>query len=448
MNNPWDAILENQKKVMDFWSGMARQMANTPAQNGNGKAAGADLMNQWMEQQKQFWEQWTKNMQPENAMSAMPEQWRQWMEMQQKFTEQYMQLYRENAAKMGLKWPDMDMSAFMPARVMEENLRNWRQWTQSGDQWLRDAMMAKMPYNMQPHYANFLRFFDDLKRYWEPFARMIQHGMTNPEMIEKYFNYDAYTKVINQLMGFKPVGNVTELIEAVNHYFEVIAQRMNEEASQWVTLSDSWRSKMNEIFAGSQAPFFQFSNDINNRLRDQLTPFFNVAAQGKQTEMVKLLRDIQFGYVSFILKTAELQTKVYEAGRFALPEVMREQYEAYQKTKELPDYNAFLHQYINKLEAHILEVLQADDYSKLQSEIAALGVTIKHKADKLAELMLSDWPLLSRSEADDIAQEVAALRKKLRTMEERLEQLEARAPANAEANDDKASRSKRVTAKS
>ncbi|HRF39990.1 MAG TPA: hypothetical protein PK198_14465, partial [Saprospiraceae bacterium] len=81
MKNAWDSVLDNQKKVMDFWGNMAQQM--TP--NTKKAEAPADMFTQWMEQQKSVWEQWMKGMKPEDAMTAMPEQLRQWAEMQQKF---------------------------------------------------------------------------------------------------------------------------------------------------------------------------------------------------------------------------------------------------------------------------------------------------------------------------------------------------------------------------
>ena len=451
MKNPWDAIVENQKKTLEFWSNLSEQMTTAPAANGNGKKADAatDFFSQWAEQQKALWEQMTKTAaNPQDALAAMPEQFRQWTEMQQQFTEQYMTLYKENALKMGLPTPQMDMGASMPGRIMEENLKNWKNWTQSGDKWMRDQMMGKLPFNMQPHYANFIEFFDDVHRYWEPFSRMIQNGIFDRDTVDKYFNRDAYLKVVNQLMGFKPVGNVTGLIDSVNAYFEKMTSHFGDDAAKWNTVSDTWRSKMADFYSGSHVPMLQFGNDINNRLRDQLTPFFNIAAQGRQTEIAKLMRDIQFAYISFILKTSELQSKVYDAGQFVLPDLLRKYYQEYQESEEMPDFQAFLHKYINELEDQILTVLNADEYSKLQSEIAALGVSIKSMNDKAGELVFADMPFLTRSEGDDFAKEAAAMRKKVRTLEQRLEALESMLNnAQGDAAADTAAKAKRSTAK-
>jgi BMFP domain-containing protein YqiC len=446
MNNPWDALLDNQKKVMEFWGRLASQTAPTPNETGKHSTKENDIFSEWMNQQKSFWEKWTQSAQSEDSVKAMPEQFRQWMEMQQRMTEQYAAMYKEQASKMGLNWPQPDLSVFMPNRIMEENFKQWKSWSQGGDKWMRNTLMAKMPYNMQPHYNNFVEFFDDLHRYWEPFSRMIQNGIFDKELVEKYFTRDAYLKTVNQLMGFKPVGNVTELIDYVNHYFERIMSQVGEEGSKWTAVSDNWREKMTDFISGSHVPMLQFGNDLNNRLRDQLTPFFNIAAQGRQTEVAKLLRDVQFGYISFILKTSELQSKVYDAGQYALPDVLRRYYETYQKNRETPDFQAFLHTYINELENRILEVLNADDYSMLQSEIAALGANLKQTSDRASELIWSDMPFITRSEGDDFAREAAAIRKKMRALEQRLEALENR-PALSTESDLPTSKSKRAAVK-
>ena len=446
MNNPWDALMDNQKKVMEFWSQMAAQ-TSSPS-NGNGKHTGTtkDMFSEWMEQQKSFWEKWMQSAKSEESMKAMPEQFRQWMELQQRMTEQYAAMFKEQASKMGMNWTQSDLSMFMPNKIMDENFKQWKAWSQGSEKWMRDSLMAKMPFNMQPHYHNFVEFFDDLRRYWEPFSRMIQNGIFDKEMVEKYFTRDAYLKTVNQLMGFKPVGNVTELIDSVNHYFESIINQVGEEDSKWSAVSDNWRSKMSDFISGSHVPMLQFGNDLNNRLRDQLTPFFNIAAQGRQTEVAKLLRDVQFGYISFILKTAELQSKVYDAGQFAMPDVLRQYYEDYQKNRETPDFQALLHTYINELENRILEVLNADDYSKLQSEIAALGASLKQTSDRASELIWADMPFITRSEGDDFAREAAAMRKKMRDLEHRLEAVEHATGTSAEP-EVTASKSKRSTVK-
>ncbi|MCB0548557.1 MAG: hypothetical protein KDD19_13330 [Phaeodactylibacter sp.] len=428
MSNQFDTIIEGQKKAMEFWSSLSEQMtkAFTPQTQANGKAKddAQDLFTEWFKKQQEFFEQAVKAGQdPQKALEQAPEKMRAWMELQTEYAQKWAKFYQDNAEKMGLKLPEYK-GAFNPAGFFEEGMKNWKEWMNKGNKWMSEQVYDKMPYSMRPHFTNFVESYDYLQRYWEPLQRLIQNGMYTKEMIDKYFSPDAYQKVVNQMMGFRPVGNTSELIENVNQWFETYLSYTNKEAGDWSSVSDTWKEKMREYMSKGNLPFFEMATDFNNRMRDQLAPFYNIMAQGRQTESAKLMRDIQFAYISFVLKSAELQTKVYEAGQFAMPDTIRDFFKKYKDSKDMPDFQAFFQHYVNTLEDTLLEVLHSEEYSKLQSEVASTGTTIKSMTDKIMELTYADLPFLTKSDGDDIAKESNALRQKMRKLEQKVAELE------------------------
>jgi len=171
-------------------------------------------------------------------------------------------------------------------------------------------------------------------------------------------------------------------------------------------------------------PYFEIATDLTQRMRDHLVPFENIMEQGRETEIIKLMRDLQFGYVSFLMQSAKLQSQVHDSGRFALPDTIRKYYQQYQETNELPDYQTFFSDYVNQLETSILDVLHASEYSQLQSKVSVAGAKLKSMKEKILELMFVDIPFLTRTDGDDFARETNALRKKVRTLEQRIAALE------------------------
>lgn len=427
MSNQFDTIIEGQKKAMEFWSSLSEQMAKAfkpEATNGKAKDDAQSLFTEWFRKQQEFFENAVKAGQdPQKALEKAPEQMRQWMEMQTEYAQKWAKFYQDNAEKMGLKLPEFK-GAFNPAGFFEEGMRNWREWMNKGNKWMSEQVYDRIPYNMRPHFTNFMESYDYLHRYWEPMQRLIQNGMYNKEMIDKYFSPEAYQKVVNQMMGFRPVGNTSELIENVNKWFETYLSYINQESGDWSSVSDTWKEKMQEYMDKGNLPFFEMATDFNNRMRDQLAPFYNIMAQGRQTEVAKLMRDIQFAYIAFILKSAELQSKVYEAGQFAMPDTVRDLYKKFKDNKDMPDYQDFFQHYVNTLEDTLLDVLHSEEYSKLQSEVAATGTSIKAMTDKIMELTYADLPFLTKSDGDDIAKEANALRQKMRKLEQKVAELE------------------------
>ena len=91
----------------------------------------------------------------------------------------------------------------------------------------------------------------------------------------------------------------------------------------------------------------------------------------------------------------------------------------------MPNYTEFFNRYANNLEDYILEVLESDEYSKLQADVSKVGITVKSKMDELIELAFNDFPFLMKSFADEVAQENKSLRRKVRDLENRLYAIES-----------------------
>jgi soluble cytochrome b562/uncharacterized protein YeeX (DUF496 family) len=325
---------------------------------------------------------------------------------------------------MGWKMPELEGFAKTPQELAKQTFEQWKAWLGDGAAFMPRQVMEKLPSSMQPHFKNFIDSYQHVYRHWEPILNMIKNGLYDQSVVDKYFSADAYHKIVNQAMGYKAVGNVSEVIENVNKWFEKALNGYKEEWGNLSAVSDNWRKGIKEQIEKGNLPYFEIATDLTQRMRDHLVPFENIMAQGRETDIIRTMRDIQFGYVSFLLKSAKLQSQVYESGRFAMPDVIRKYYQQYMETKELPDYQTFFNDFINQLEDSILDVLHAGEYSQLQSEISVAGARLKSMQEKLLELWFADIPFLTRSDGDDIARETTALRKKVRSMEQRIAVLE------------------------
>lgn len=416
MNKQVEALFESQKQAFEYWSKMAEQFAQQATPN---KAGETHPFADWFAKQQEFFQQ--AYGQP-NPFQAQPDQLRQWMELQRQYADNWLNFMRSAGAPGLPAW----MPGSDPASYVEESMKQWKDWLQQGQGWANAQLLEHMPYTMQPHFKNFLSSTELMRKYWEPITRMIENGLMDHDIVSKYFSRDAYHEFVDKVMGFKAIGNVSEVVDNINTWFERYLSWFNQEDRQWADLAEQWKNKVQASWTQGHAPLFQMASDLNNSMRDQLLPFYNVMAQGRQTEIAKLTRDLQFAYVGFILKSAELQTKAYDAGQYALPDTIRAFHEDYRKTGELPDFNAFLDHYINRLEDTLLEVLHSDAYSQVQSEVASTAAHLKALNEQIMERAFEDMPFLTRTDGDDIAKETHALRTKVRQLEERLAALEGK----------------------
>jgi len=428
MKSQFDTLLEGQKQAMEFWSEASKKaMGQFNEAMGVGPAKKEDFLGSWFKAQKELWEEAMKMPNLNETFKQSPEKLQEWAQMQTKLAQQWMEFYQENAKKMGAKMPNMN--GYSTAPFTGEMPKEWTQWMDKTNSWIKDNILAKLPFPQGFHYQNFNSLYESMAQYWEPLQRMMQHGIADWKGIETFFKPEAYQEMVGKFMGFKPVSDLSGMLEQSNHYFEQYAEWLQEYAEKPAEWKDQWMEMMKPQ-GGAGNPVFQTVLSLNNTVREGLESLYNYAGQNREMEMAKLVKDIQFAYMAFILKTVDLQSKVYQAGQFALPDTIQAFYEKYQKGQELPDYEGFFNGYINVLERYMIEVLESKDYSALQSEVASAGVTVKSKLDKLVELALADFPFLMQSHADEVAQETGALRKKIRTLESRLAELEAKLEGN------------------
>lgn len=428
MSNPFDSILDNQKKAFEYWTDFSKKAATSFATNGR-KAADtpAELLQEYYEFQKSFFEEMSQIGDPKEIFAKSPERFKNWVDVQTEFAERWLKLYKDNAESYGTKMPQWDMLS-NPMKGFDGGfnggLTDLNGFIKKSSDWLRDNVMEKMPPQMQAYYKDFSASYSDLHKYWDSFTKMMQYGITQKEIIDKYFKPDAYKGFVDKFMGFKSFGDTNELLDNANSYFEQMIANVSKFAPNAGSVNDAWKKTAEQLASNNFSPLFKNVLDMSNQMQHELTPVFNIMGEGKEVKIARLLKDIQFAYIAYVVKNSDMQTKIHQAGTVALPIVLKAYSEKYAKTQDLPDYKAFYSAYVNELEKHILTVLESSEYSILQNDVAKSAIAVKSKHDELIELMFSDLPFMMKSQSDEIALETSTLRKKLRALEERLAALE------------------------
>jgi predicted flap endonuclease-1-like 5' DNA nuclease len=422
MKSQFDTLLEGQKKAFDLWTESSKKVMDQFS-GSVGAPSKEDFLGDWFKSQKKLWEEAMKTANLKDTFEQSPEKLQEWAKLQTDFAQKWMNFYAENAKQFGMKAPSIN--GYSTSAFTDHMPKDWSQMMDQTNKWIRANILDKLPHPQGFHYENFNELYDAMHRYWGPMQQMMQHGITDWKGIELFFKPADYQEIVGKFMGFKPVTDLSAMLEQFNHSFE----QMSEWMQQYMAQPEDWKKQWEEMIETGNKfgnPVFNTVLNLNSSLREGLESLYNVAGQNKEVEMAKLLKDIQFTYIAFILKTVDMQSKVYQASQYALPDTIQSFYEKYQTDKDMPDYQGFFTEFVNVLEQYMIDVLESKEYSILQSEVAKAGITVKSKMDELVELAFSDLPFLMQSHVDDVAVETRALRKKVRTLEGRLAALEAK----------------------
>jgi predicted flap endonuclease-1-like 5' DNA nuclease len=415
MKNQFDSFLEGQQKAMDWWKDWSQNLnqaftpkAKTPA-----------------EQYQEWWQNWFEQQQKmlgelggagnwQDLWEKSPNSLMDWMATQQQFAQEWSKMFN-SAPQLGAFPPDWS-----------KGFEQWQQWANDSNNWLRENVMQRIPLNMRPHLGSFMQAYQVLQKAWEPLNKMMSLGITDRETLEHFISPEAYRQLFTAFFGMKHPGKLSETLEDTKQFFDQYIQWMKHYRLDSTSMRQQWAGQMERMRDSGISPAWQAVLEVGNLVENGIERMFQIATPSREVAMAEVLKDVQFNYLAFLTRSHEMQQKVYETAQYALPDTIRAFYKEYLDTKELPDFNTFFQRYLNITEEYVLEVLYSDEYSTLQSEVAKLGVMVKSSMDRLVELAFAEQPFLMQSYADEAAKEMTALRRKVRTLEGRLAELEAR----------------------
>ncbi|MEO1262153.1 MAG: poly(R)-hydroxyalkanoic acid synthase subunit PhaE [Bacteroidota bacterium] len=423
MANQFDAFFEGQKKAFDFWSDTSKKIMGNLTEPFEEKTEKEDFLSSWFASQKKIWEGAMMFDDLKKVYDKTPEKLGEWAKLQTEFAQGWMEFYTKNAERLGVKLPTVNGTA--PSDFFSRTPKEWSEWVEQANQWWQDKLMMKLPFPQDFHFKNFNELYQNMYQLWGPMQRMVEHGIDNWKAIDVFIKPEEYQKIIAKFVGMKPITDVSAMLGQVNEMFSQSAGWMEDFAAGTKDIQAQWKMMGENMGAWTPGHALQVVLSLNETLQEGMDSMYNVAGRNKEVEMARMIKDIQFMYTAFVLRTAEMQGKVMEVGRYALPDTIRFFSEKRKEGKELPDFESFFNEYVNILEKYMIEVFESKEYSLMQNEVAKAGVTVKSKMDQLVELAFSDFPFLMKSHADEIAIENRALRKKIRSLEQRMTALEA-----------------------
>jgi chaperonin cofactor prefoldin len=413
--NFWDA----HKKAFDEWVNFSQKATETYAGKKESNESFMPVMQDYYNQMKNIFESSVNITDPKDSLQHAAGQFKKWMDAQYDFASKWGKLYRDQSARYGIQIPE---TGFNGAKEnFEKNMKTWQEWMEQTNNSLQGNILSKIPETMQGYYKNFASAYSNLYSNWSAFEKMIRTGITQKEIIDQYFSPKAYESFINKFMNFKTVSHPDELVAESKKYFDRCIAMISTLSPDSSPVLSFWKSKLEDFSASNFSPMFKAVLDLNRLLANEMNTGMQMGPEGKEIKAVKILRDMQFYYTVFVVKTAELQSKVYQSGSTALPAVLEEYYSKFKASQQLPEYKEFFEKYVTALESRMDEMLHTKEYSEMQAEITKSIAVLKGKYNELCELFLNDSPLVTRSQLDELAQENAALRSKLRKLEEKME---------------------------
>ena len=262
--------------------------------------------------------------------------------------------------------------------------------------------------------------FMKLYELWAPVFKAAENKVFNSEEYKKMMNPILYKELMDKMFGFdamNPLKNAfDQYTKNVTAMYEHLGSSAKESYKSFKDSIEQFSAKLPE----GEAYFTEMFKNINSQFKTSVSPFFKLMPEGKEKAQIMLMNELSELYVASASKLAKLQYLVYTHGAKINEQIAEDFAEKASKGEGNSDFNAFYTNWINVNGKAFEGLFGTDEFSKLQGELVTLDSKIRTSTDKLMEMNLEAYPVVLKSQLDELYKTNYELKKQVYEMGKQL----------------------------
>jgi hypothetical protein len=415
----FDLWVATQQKIVANWVESTRKFQEAVRQEGDVLKKGAEVFQEWFENQKQIIADLTTEVSGQ-AKEQMPEFLSNLSAQQQEMTAKWMDMVnvavKDKVGSAGHVWNETKRAYDNLSGNFGENITRMMPWLNG----TIDNFKAFMPGNLNKDtLVNMMantKAYMSMMEMWQPFYKMVTENRLNAEEFTNAYNLQKYQEVVNSMFNFVNPDLSKTYLEQIQNY-------MANYTNAFKNVQAYPMKDMFEFFTQMNPTSFDFSTvgQFQQQAADQLKkiyePYAKLISPNKSKEVMEMMAKVQENLVQYQVKVAEMQHLVNTIAQQAMQQTATELFALAKEGKSVESYNKFYTHWLSVLEVKMLELFNSENFAKLQGELLTLSLDIKASLEKNIELALAPLPIVPRSEVDELNKQIHDLKAKVKALE-------------------------------
>ena len=423
-NNPIiDNMIETQTQAINSWVDSTKKIQSALL-GGNIATEGQSIYKEWIDKQTGVFSGMQSNF--SKLDSNKPEEFfKNWYNQQlaevKKMTDFNQSLYT-SVANFGKS----------PADYMTNYNQANQAWTKIYNTWMGtlnstyDSFSKNIPSSLNKDaFKNIFegnKVYLKLQEFWQPAFNAFQSGNLSVDGVKKFFQPDIYKDVTQQLFqslyGQATLKDVFDTsIKNIQEFFVNQNHLSKEYASTFQNISQEYP----QLISGDFAKLTDLFKNAQNVFAKSFEPILKLAQPGKEKEAVEANIALLDKISEYAVKQAQLQQHMYSTTQKAMEESAKHTFEKITpETLQQQSFTEFYNEWLKTNESLFTELFASDEYSKLKGEILTISMDVKKQFEKQYENVFSIYPIVFKSETEELFKTVYELKKQVKALETRL----------------------------
>jgi hypothetical protein len=423
-NNPIiDNMIETQTQAINSWVDSTKKIQSA-LMGGNIASEGQNIYKEWMEKQMSAFSGIQANF--SKMDTNKPEEFfKNWYNQQlaevKKMTDFNQSLY-SSVANFGKS----------PADYMANYGQANQAWTKIYNTWMGtlnstyDTFSKNIPSSLNKDaFKNIFegnKVYLKLQEFWQPAFAAFQNGNFSADNFKKFMQPDAYKEITQQLFqSMSGQATLKDVFEASIKNIQEFFVNQNNLSKEYAETFQNISAEYPQLVSGDFAKLTDMFKNAQNVFSKSFEPVLKLAQPGKEKEAVEANLALLDKISEYAVKQAQLQQHMYSTTQKAIEESAKHTFEKIKpETLQQQSFTEFYNEWLKTNETLFTELFASDEYSKLKGEILSISMDVKKQFEKQYESVFSMYPIVFKSETEELAKTVYELKKQVKALETRL----------------------------
>jgi class III poly(R)-hydroxyalkanoic acid synthase PhaE subunit len=277
-------------------------------------------------------------------------------------------------------------------------------------------------------FSNFMQgnqVYAKMQEFFQPMITAMQKGQFNAEAFKNQFSADYYNDLTKQMMGgFYNQSSVKEVYDNGIKQLQNFFTSQNNLGKEYYAQMQNVSKEFPQMFNGSTANNLkEFYGQVHNVFSKTFEPLLKVANPGKEKENAEEVIALMDKVAEYSIKQAELQSYLQNTTKQSVEKIAQHYAEKYSDPKsmaQLPSAEEMYNEWIKVNEQLFTELFASEEFSKVKGEALNLSMDVKKHFEKQFESSFSNFPLVFKSEVEDMQKTIYDLKKQVKDLQSKL----------------------------
>jgi polyhydroxyalkanoate synthase subunit PhaE len=430
-NNPFiDNMVDAQAHVMNNFMESAKKMQSAFT-NGSAMHEGQGIYKEWLDKQM-------------NILNGMQNQSASFFGNNQNVNnpqEFFKNWYNQQMGNMK-QMTDFNQSIYnsyanfgKPASDYMSNFNTMNNaWTNIYNSWMNtlntsyDSMMKNMNGSFNKDmFANYMQgnqMYLKMQEFFQPMTEAMQKGQFNLDAFKNYFNAEHYKTVAQQMFGnLYNGGNLKEVYEQGMKQMQNFFVNQNNMSKEYYAQVQNMANEYPQLFSGNFDKMKELYSQMNNVFGKTFEPLLKLVNPGKEKENVEATIALMDKMAEYSIKQAELQFHLQTTTQKSIEAVAKQYSERYSKPEaftQMPSAQEMYNEWVKTNENLFTELFASEAFSKVKGETLNLSMDVKKHFEKQFENVFEQYPLVFKSEVEELHKTVYELKKQIKELQVKL----------------------------